>query len=84
MIFQRGDKPNFLYYIAQGKAKSFLENEEGKEVMVTLYVEGDFIGASALLAKSPYAASAMALEDLELVLSPKEEFIDIVNQDSSL
>ena len=84
MIFQRGDKPNFLYYIAQGKAKSFLENEEGKEVMVTLYVEGDFIGASALLAKSPYAASAMAQEDLELVLIPKEEFIDIVNQDSFL
>jgi CRP/FNR family cyclic AMP-dependent transcriptional regulator len=84
MIFQTGDKPNFLYYIAQGKAKSFIENEEGKEVTVTLYVAGDFIGTSALLAKSPYAANAMALEDLELVLIPKEEFTEIMSNDSAL
>jgi len=84
VLFEVGDRPNFIFYIEKGKAKSYLRNEDGKEITVTLYVAGDFIGASALLAKSTYTTNVVALDELELVLIPKEEFLDIIRQDSTL
>jgi CRP/FNR family cyclic AMP-dependent transcriptional regulator len=74
LIFTEGNRPTRLYYIQKGKVKSFMTNEEGKDLVVSLYNEGDFFGYIAMLEGISYKASAAAMEECEIAEIPKEEF----------
>ena len=86
IIFHEGDTASTLYFIAEGKVKTFKINDDGKEFVTGLHGKGDFIGYIALLTSKPYEWSAMALEDSELCVVPKSDFISLVhrNQDVSV
>lgn len=74
MIFHEADHPTYLYFINSGKVKSFRMNEDGKELIVDLYNQGDFFGYMPLLEGIPYRESAVALEETEVALIPKSDF----------
>jgi CRP/FNR family cyclic AMP-dependent transcriptional regulator len=86
IIFHEGDQASALYFVADGKVKTFKINEDGKEFVTGLHGPGDFIGYVALLTEKSYEWSAMALEDCELCIIPKADFISLVhrNQDVSV
>ena len=73
-----GDSPNFLYFIVSGKIKIFKTNELGKEYIIDIYKEGDFIGYSALLDNSKHKESAMAIENSEVALIPRQDFLQLL------
>jgi CRP-like cAMP-binding protein/FixJ family two-component response regulator len=77
-IYFEGDYPNFLYFINSGKVKAGKMNEDGKDFVTGLHKEGDFIGYMALIRETPYEESAIALEDCELSLIPREEFLQLL------
>jgi CRP/FNR family cyclic AMP-dependent transcriptional regulator len=79
IIYSEGNRPTKLFYIQKGKVKTFKTNEEGKELIVGLYNEGDFLGYVALLEGSSYKEMCEALEDTELAVIPKEDFEDLMN-----
>ncbi|HRD37504.1 MAG TPA: response regulator [Bacteroidia bacterium] len=78
MIFSEGSSPNFLYFLAKGKVKTFKSHEYGKEFITNLYKEGDFFGYIALLEDLPFAENAEALEDSDVLLIPKEDFYSLI------
>ncbi len=78
IIFSEGNSPNFLYFLAKGKIKTFKSHEYGKELITTLYKEGDFFGYLALLEEGSYTDTAEALEDSEVCLIPKEDFFSLI------
>lgn len=78
-IYTEGNRPFRLYYVMSGKIKAFKTNDDGKELIINLYNEGDFFGYVALLENSLYKESAEALEDCELALIPKEDFEKLMN-----
>lgn len=80
-LYQEGKRPKCLYLLKKGKIKAYRINEDGKEYITNLYVPGDYIGYFPLLENKPYEDSALALEDAELALFPKEEFLDALYQD---
>lgn len=84
-LFYEGEYPNFLYFIDKGKIKTYKMNEDGKELITGLYKEGDFIGYLALLENIEYPESAVALEDSEVYLIPKRDFLALLftNRDVS-
>jgi len=79
MIYSEGNHPSKLFYILKGKVKVYRKNEDGKELIVDLYNEGDFVGYIPLLEDKIYTDSAEALEESELALIPKAEFQQLVN-----
>jgi CRP-like cAMP-binding protein/CheY-like chemotaxis protein len=79
IIFSEESIPVFLYFLAKGKVKTFRSHEYGKELITTLYKEGDFFGYNALLEEKPYAETAESLEDAEVCLIPKEDFYALVH-----
>jgi DNA-binding response OmpR family regulator len=85
IIFQEGTHPHFLLFIAKGKVKTYKTNEDAKEYITGLFKTGDFLGYSSLLMDSLYAESAMALEDTEVLLIPKADFLALMynNRDVS-
>ena len=79
-LFMEGNRPNALYFLNKGKVKAYKSNEEGREYITTLYKDGDFIGYLDLLEETPYRESAMAMEDSEVYVIPKEDFFSLLHR----
>ncbi len=78
IIFEEGDYPRYLYFIQSGKVKAFKTNEDGKEYIIEILKEGDFAGYTDLIRDQKYAESASALEDTQVSLIPREDFLSLL------
>lgn len=83
-IYNEGHNPHRLYYIQKGKVKTYKTNDDGKDLVVNMYNEGDFFGYLALLENDVYKESAQAIEDTELALIPRQDFEQLVNNDREI
>jgi DNA-binding response OmpR family regulator len=80
-IYQQSKRPLYLYFVAKGKVKTFKINDDGKELITEIYKEGEFLGYTTLLEDTTYLDTAEALEDTQVLLIPKAEFLDIIARD---
>jgi CRP/FNR family transcriptional regulator, cyclic AMP receptor protein len=83
-VYSEGNHPNRLYYVLKGKVKVLKRNEEGKELVTELFSTGDFLGYIALLEGSVYKDTAIAMEDTQLAIIPKEEFEELINNNKEV
>jgi CRP-like cAMP-binding protein len=79
IIYTEGNHPGRMFYVVSGKVKTFKSNEDGKELTVGLYSEGEYFGYIALLENGVYRESAEAMEDAEIALIPREDFESLIN-----
>ena len=79
VIFSEGNHPHYLFYVAKGKVKAFKTSEDGKELIVGLYAEGEFMGYTALLEDATYKVTAEAMEDSEIDIVSKKDFFELIN-----
>lgn len=79
MIFEEGDTPRYLFFINKGQVKIYKTNDIGKEYIINIRGEGEFIGYTALIKEEPYNFSAAALENVEVSMIPKEDFTKLLN-----
>jgi CRP-like cAMP-binding protein/DNA-binding NarL/FixJ family response regulator len=78
IVFDEGESSSYLYFIKSGQIKTLKVHPDGKELIMNVYKAGDFIGVESILQNEPYIESAIALEDAELVLIPKTDFLTII------
>jgi CRP-like cAMP-binding protein len=74
-IFAEGETPLYLFFVKSGNVKAFKSHPDGKELITNIYKENDFFGFEPLLDNSPYNESAIAMEDTELILIPRVDFL---------
>ena len=79
LIYKEGAHPHYLYYIIKGKVKTYKTHEDGKDLVIDLFNEGDFFGYVSLLEGSTYKENAESMEVTELALIPKKDFEDLMN-----
>jgi len=77
-VFSQGEKANRLYIIDKGKIKIFKFTPDGKEQILYILSEGDFIGAFNLLKEDEFDFSASAVEDTEISTLAKKEFDEVM------
>lgn len=77
-IYLEGQLPNELYFIRSGSVKTFKTNREGKELMLGLHGPNDFIGFVPLIENAQSGEGAVAAEDTELYVIPKEDFLTML------
>lgn len=84
-LFHEGSHPRYLYFINKGKLKAYNTNDDGKEFIFRVFVSGDYFGYTPLIKDKAYSYSAVAMEDTELSLVPREDFLKLVleNRDVS-
>ncbi|HNR19290.1 MAG TPA: response regulator [Bacteroidia bacterium] len=75
-VYREGDIPRGLFYLNKGKLKVYKVHEYGKELIISLLNEGDFFGYTSLLEEHDYNESVQAIEDVEIVFIPKEDFVE--------
>ncbi|MBL6448082.1 response regulator [Fulvivirga sp. 29W222] len=78
LIFKEGRIPNDLYYIEEGRVKTYKINCDGKELIIGIHSKGDFLGYVPLLEEGPYHENAEALEDVRVSIIPKSDFLMLI------
>ena len=78
-LFTEGDVPKSLFLLQSGSVKTFKSHPDGKELITNLYKTGDFFGFEPLLENGNYLESAIALEDSEVIIIPKNDFLTLLN-----
>jgi len=75
ILYYEGTKPLGIFCINSGVIKVYKTASNGKEQILYLAKEGDFLGYSALLGEENYSSSARIIEDAKICFIPREAFL---------
>lgn len=78
LIYLEGQLPGELYFIRSGRVKTFRTNCEGKELMLGLHGPNEFIGFLPLIENKESGEGAVAVEESELYVIPKDDFLTML------
>jgi len=68
-----------LFVIIEGKVKVSRVSDDGKEVILTILGDSDFFGEMAILDGLARSANVTAMEDSELFLIQRSDFLDLLH-----
>lgn len=74
IVISEGDRTDSLYVILSGKVKVFLQDEEGKEIILNSQGAGEYFGEMALIDDEPRSASVMTTEMSIFMVISKGDF----------
>ncbi|MEP1095182.1 MAG: response regulator [Cyclobacteriaceae bacterium] len=78
IIYREDDHSSYVYKIRMGKVKTYRINEDGKELVLNILKEGDFLGEQSLIQDTSRTEFAEAIEDTELIQIPREDFQKLI------
>lgn len=82
MLYHEGQKPKAVYYLLSGRIKVFRTNPDAKELITEICGPGDYLGYLAILEEKNYIDNAQVLEDAQVMLIPKDEFIGLLTNNT--
>jgi CRP/FNR family cyclic AMP-dependent transcriptional regulator len=74
LIYDKGNHPVKLFFIQKGKVKTFKTSDDGKELTVGLFGEGDYVGYTAILEGTVYKETSEVIEDATLAIIDRRDF----------
>jgi len=83
-LFKEKDDTRGVYLLHSGKVEISRVTADGWRQTLTVVTPGDFFGELSILEKRHHVASAVAVEDAELFLIPREEFERLMEEDLKL
>jgi CRP/FNR family transcriptional regulator, cyclic AMP receptor protein len=81
LLYKQGQRPRAVYHVISGKIKTSRSNDDGKELITAIYGPGDFFGYTTIMENATYKEDAQVLEDAQLMLIPREDFLQLVSND---
>lgn len=78
VIFLEQESGSALFVIATGKVKVSRVSEDGREIILTILSESDFFGEMAILDGLSRSANVTAMEDSELFIIQRSDFISLL------
>lgn len=69
-----------LFVIIKGKVKVSRSSNDGREVILSILTDSDFFGEMSILDGLNRSATVVALEDSELFIMQRKEFLDLLNK----
>jgi CRP/FNR family transcriptional regulator, polysaccharide utilization system transcription regulator len=84
VIYREGDYANYLYFISNGKVKCIQTDDYGKDFMTDVHQSGEFIGYLTLLEDGEYHETAISMENTEVSVIPKKDFLDLIQNNRAV
>ena len=84
ILFFEGDVEDKLYIVNKGKIKVYRYNKEGREQILYILSDGEFIGDMSLLKKGKFQFNAEALEDTYICTIAKDDFDRIITENPEI
>lgn len=83
-VYLEGSRSNKIYLILKGVVKCHNMDEDGKELITSLYRADDFLGFTSFMNNIPYQESATAMENVRLAGISKEDLMTILEKNHTI
>lgn len=80
IIFEEGNLPLHYYQIISGEVKMSNYNDDGREFIQGIFYNGQSFGEPPLFLNQKYPANAIAVENTEIFILPKENFMKLLEE----
>ncbi|MCV2486192.1 Crp/Fnr family transcriptional regulator [Flavobacterium sp. SH_e] len=80
IIFEEGNLPLNYYQIISGEIKMSNYNDDGREFIQGIFYKGQSFGEPPLFLNQKYPANAIAVENAEIFILPKENFMKLLEE----
>jgi CRP/FNR family cyclic AMP-dependent transcriptional regulator len=84
VVFFENDEGDSFFMILTGRIKVTILGDDGREVILSMLGPGDFFGEMALLDDEPRSATAIAVEDTDLLSLQRSDFEGVVATKASI
>lgn len=84
VIFYEDDPGTSCYIIVKGKVKIVVNADDGREHILGVLQDGDFFGEMSLIDGQPRSASAIAVEDVQMVTIQRDEFLKLLRSNPEI
>jgi CRP/FNR family cyclic AMP-dependent transcriptional regulator len=78
-VFTQGDPATSVLYVQEGGMKLSVVNEAGKEAVVALLAQGDFLGEGCLAGQSKCMATATTIAPTTVLVIEKDEMLRVLH-----
>ncbi|KQX09094.1 Crp/Fnr family transcriptional regulator [Flavobacterium sp. Root420] len=82
IIFEEGNLPTHYYQIISGEVKMNNYNDDGREFIQGIFYKEQPFGEPPLFLNQNYPANAIAVDDSEIFLLPKNNFLKLLEENS--
>lgn len=80
LIFEEGNLPSNYYQIISGEVKMSNYNDDGREFIQGIFYKGQSFGEPPLFLNQKYPANAIAVENTEIFILSKENFMKLLEE----
>ncbi|MCV9934001.1 Crp/Fnr family transcriptional regulator [Flavobacterium sp. LS1R47] len=84
IIFEEGKLPKYYFQILSGEVKMNNYNDDGREFIQGIFYKDQSFGEPPLFLNQKYPASAVVVEDAEILCVPKESFMKLLNENPAI
>ncbi|WKL47268.1 Crp/Fnr family transcriptional regulator [Flavobacterium pectinovorum] len=84
IIFEEGNLPAYYYQIVSGEVKMSNYNDDGREFIQGIFYKEQSFGEPPLFLNQNYPANAIAVEDSEILLLSKNNFMKLLEENPSV
>lgn len=84
LIFEEGNLPTHYYQIISGEVKMSNYNDDGREFIQGIFYREQSFGEPPLFLNQNYPANAIAVEDAEILLLPKDNFMKLLQENATV
>ena len=74
IVFSKGDESDSLYIVESGKVKAVIHDEEGREIVLSVFRAGEYFGEMSALDGVPRSATVMTKEATEMLIIHRDDF----------
>ena len=78
VVFFENEEGDTLFMILEGRIKVTILGDDGREIILTMLSPGDLFGEMALLDNEPRSATAIAVEETELLSLHRTDFQNVI------
>ena len=80
-VFSQGEAADAVFYIKAGKVKLAVLSKQGKEAVVAILKEGDFLGEGCLAGQQVRMATAVAISECSIMRIEKAAVIKLLHEE---
>lgn len=84
LIFAEGNEPHYYFQIITGEVKMCNFNDVGREFIQGFFQDGQSFGEPPLFLNRAYPANAMAVTDCEIIIVPKNNFLELLKNNNQV
>ncbi|SRR6266568_745766 len=83
LIFRKGEPADSVYYVQSGQVKISRSSESGREAIIGLLAQGDFLGEGCLIGQANRLADATCLAHSRVLRIDKEAVLGLLRTNSA-